>query len=226
MNKLEKIAWVTGGSGDIGRAITHRLHKDKITVKSFSSSSLDISKENQIMDYINLQSSRNLPDILICSAGINEPQLIASQSSSDLMKIIDTNFMGHVALIKAVLPQMVARQYGRIVIISSIYSQRARNGRSAYSVSKSALDSFMRSVATEYAANGVLANSVAPGFINTKLTRQNNNKQTIDKIIRQIPSKRLGTPQEVSEIVAFLASNKNTYITGQVINIDGGFTIL
>jgi 3-oxoacyl-[acyl-carrier protein] reductase len=84
----------------------------------------------------------------------------------------------------------------------------------------------MRSVAIEYADKGILANSVAPGFIDTKLTSKNNKKETLSKIITQIPTKRLGTPQEVSELVCFLASKKNTYITGQTINIDGGFSIL
>jgi len=222
----KNVAWVTGGSGDIGDVIVGRLRKEKVRVTSLSSKNFDISNMMEIQEYIRLVSKKNYPDILICNAGINNPELIEKQSISDLEKIVNTNLMGHITLIKAVLPHMAARRFGRIVIISSIYSQRARSGRSAYSLSKSALDSFMRSVAIEYADKGILANSVAPGFIDTKLTSKNNKKKTLSKIITQIPTKRLGTPQEVSELVWFLASKKNTYITGQTISIDGGFSIL
>ena len=222
----KNVAWVTGGSGDIGDVIVGRLRKEKVRVTSLSSKNFDISNMMEIQEYIRLVSKKNYPDILICNAGINNPKLIEEQSISDLEKIVNTNLMGHITLIKAVLPHMAARRFGRIVIISSIYSQRARIGRSAYSLSKSALDSFMRSVAIEYADKGILANSVAPGFIDTKLTSKNNKKKTLSKIITQIPTKRLGTPQEVSELVWFLASKKNTYITGQTISIDGGFSIL
>lgn len=222
----KNVAWVTGGSGDIGNAIVGRLRKEKIHVTSLSSKNFDISDMLEIQKYIKLVPKIDYPDILICNAGINTPESIEKQSISDFEKIVNTNLMGHIALIKAVLPHMAARRFGRIVIISSIYSQRARSGRSAYSLSKSALDSFMRSVAIEYADKGILANSIAPGFIDTKLTSRNNKKKTISKIITQIPTKRLGTPQEVSELVWFLSSKKNSYITGQTINIDGGFSIL
>lgn len=223
---ITRIAWVTGGTGDIGRAIVSKLQKDGLDVTALSSSIFDIGNENEVRDFISNQQKQNFPDVLICNAGINSPQSIEKQTDQNLIKVIETNALGHIRLIKSVIPYMTARKFGRVVMISSRYSQKARIGRSAYSLSKSILDSFMRSVAVEYASEGVLANSVAPGFIDTALTNRNNSKNVISKLVSQIPLQRLGTPQEVGDLVSYLCSESNTYITGQVINIDGGLSLL
>ena len=120
---------------------------------------------------------------------------------------------------------MQKNKWGRIVNISSAYSFLAREGRSAYSSSKAGLDALTRSLAVEYSSDNILVNSVAPGFVDTELTRKNNSKSEIEKICSSIPMRRLASSDEIAKIVFFLSSEENTYITGQTIVADGGFSI-
>jgi NAD(P)-dependent dehydrogenase (short-subunit alcohol dehydrogenase family) len=138
---------------------------------------------------------------------------------------LETNVNSNRLLIKAVLPAMQKNRYGRIVAISSSYSTITRAGRSSYSVSKAALEALIRSVGLENAQNNVLANSVVPGFIDTPLTLKNNDKFKIEKILERIPIGHMGKPSDVAKLVWFLMSEQNTYITGQSIRVDGGFSI-
>jgi 3-oxoacyl-[acyl-carrier protein] reductase len=126
-------------------------------------------------------------------------------------------------LTKFVLRQMIAQKWGRIVNISSAYSVISRIGRGGYGVTKAGISSLTRTAALEYAAYNILVNAVAPGFVETDLTRKNNSPEQIDILRQQIPLKRLATPQEIAEFVFRLGSEQNTYITGQTIFIDGGF---
>ena len=120
---------------------------------------------------------------------------------------------------------MQKNRYGRIIAISSSYSTITRAGRSSYSVSKAALEAIIRSVALENAQNNILANSIVPGFIETPLTLKNNDKVQIEKILERIPTGHMGKPSDVAKLVWFLMSEQNTYITGQSIRVDGGFSI-
>jgi 3-oxoacyl-[acyl-carrier protein] reductase len=138
---------------------------------------------------------------------------------------METNVNSNRLLIKAVLPAMQKNKYGRIVAISSSYSTITRSGRSSYSVSKAALEALIRSVGLENAQDNILANSVVPGFVETPLTIKNNNKLQIEKILERIPMGHMGKPTDVANLVWFLMSEKNTYITGQSIRVDGGFSI-
>jgi 3-oxoacyl-[acyl-carrier protein] reductase len=128
-------------------------------------------------------------------------------------------------ILKALLPGMLDRKFGRVVAISSTYATVARGGRSSYSISKAALEALIRSIAVEYAQCNIIANSIVPGFIETPLTLKNNTQLQIDKILERIPMRRFGSSVEVANLVSFLISEKNTYITGQSIRIDGGFSI-
>ena len=101
----------------------------------------------------------------------------------------------------------------------------SRLGRSSYSISKAALEALIRSVAVENAESNILANSILPGFVETSLTHKNNNEEQIKKLLERVPIKRLGTPDEVAKLAAFLMAPENTYLTGQSIKIDGGFSI-
>lgn len=118
---------------------------------------------------------------------------------------------------------MIHRGAGRIVAISSCYSQRSRAGRSLYSSTKAALDALIRTSSLEFAAHGVLVNGVAPGFVGTDLTYRNNDEASLAMIVDLIPLKRLAEPSEIAQVVRFLGSTGNTYITGQVVPVDGGF---
>ena len=118
---------------------------------------------------------------------------------------------------------MVQQGWGRIVNLSSCYSLVSRIGRAAYSSTKSGLNALTRTAALEYAEYNILVNAVGPGFVETDLTHQNNTPEQIQAICQQIPVKRLGRPEEVAELVFYLGTDQNSYITGQLIIIDGGF---
>lgn len=120
---------------------------------------------------------------------------------------------------------MISNGGGRIVFISSAYATKAKKGRFPYSVSKSALNSLMQYIALEYANQNILANAVAPGFIETELTFKNNTSEGISGITERIPLQKLGTTIDVAMLVEYLGSSNNKYITGQVINVDGGFSL-
>jgi 3-oxoacyl-[acyl-carrier protein] reductase len=127
-------------------------------------------------------------------------------------------------LMKAVLPAMRAGKWGRIVNIGSIWSLISKAQRGAYSASKFALSGMTVALSAEAAADGVLANCVAPGFIDTELTRQTLGEAAMAEMAAQVPARRLGRPEEVAAFVAWLAGPENTFISGQTIAIDGGFT--
>ena len=132
--------------------------------------------------------------------------------------------MAPMRLIRALSPQMAHRGYGRIVNISSIWSGVAKPRRFVYATTKAGVNGMTRALAVEMAATGVLVNSVAPGFVNTELTQQNNSVEAITQIAANVPIGRLAEPEEIAEVVAFLCSRRNSYLTGQTIFVDGGFT--
>ncbi len=162
--------------------------------------------------------------MLVNCAGINRLADGAELTDADLADTLAVNLTGPVALCRGFAPQMKARGFGRIVNISSIWSVVSKPRRVAYSISKAGLNALTRSLAVELAPHNVLVNAVAPGFVDTALTRQNNTAEEIEAIRRSIPIARLARPEEMAEVVAFLCSERNSYITGQVILVDGGFT--
>jgi len=226
-NKLSEqnkaIAWVTGAGSGIGLAISKELKSNGFEVDEITRSDFDLSNSFAIKEWV--ENRKQAPYLIVCNAGINLPMKISEENLGTYEEIINSNYSGHLQLCLSALPLLVKNGGGRIVFISSAYSQRARAGRFAYSISKSSLDALMRSIALEYGTSGILANSVSPGFIETRLTLQNNNEEAIAKILERVPLNRLGMTSEVANLVRFLGSSENTYITGQVINIDGGFSI-
>jgi NAD(P)-dependent dehydrogenase (short-subunit alcohol dehydrogenase family) len=163
-------------------------------------------------------------DILVNDAGINRLGDFAAYTDSDLEDTMRTNLVAPIRLARGLIPGMIDRKYGRIMNISSIWSVVSKPGRLAYSVSKSGLNAFTRSLAVEVARYNILVNAVAPGYVNTELTRQNNTEQDIQNISKMIPIQRLAEPEEIARLVAFLCSEQNTYVTGQCLFIDGGYT--
>ena len=121
---------------------------------------------------------------------------------------------------------MIDHHFGRIVNISSIWSLVSKPGRLSYSVSKDGLNGFTRALAVEVAQYNILVNTIAPGFVNTDLTRQNNSPEDIEEICKKIPLGRLAEPDEIERFVAFLCSDTNSYLTGQCLVMDGGFTCM
>jgi 3-oxoacyl-[acyl-carrier protein] reductase len=184
---------------------------------------MDLNNESERLRWLNEQEI--MPGILVLNAGVNFPSKIEDQSGEDFEKTIQVNLIANRDLLLRVLPAMKTNKFGRVVIISSLYGSRVREGRSAYSASKAALEAFGRSAALEYSQYGVLVNMVAPGFVMTDLTLKNNSKAEISNLESMIPLKRMANPEEIASLVTYLVSKKNTYITGQTIYIDGGISI-
>ena len=214
-------ALITGASRGIGAAIAARLQGEGIQVLSPLSKALDLSSSVSIDRYL---STLTQPiDILINNAGINRLGSIDEISSTDFEDVIQINLLGHFRLTQGLIKGMKARRYGRIVNISSIWSLVSRERRMAYSATKAAINGLTRAQALELAPYNILVNALAPGYVNTDLTKKNNTSVELEAIATQIPLGRLAEPSEIAECVAFLSSPKNSYITGQVIAIDGGY---
>jgi NAD(P)-dependent dehydrogenase (short-subunit alcohol dehydrogenase family) len=219
-----KVALVTGASKGIGFAIAEYFKNRGAIVLAPTRKEMDLASDSSVDAYIH--SLKSSPDILVNNAGINPLDEVSMIQDSNLKKTMQVNLISPMRIVRAVIPVMKSRKYGRIVNISSIWSAVSKGRRAVYSASKSGLNAFTRSAAVEVAEYGILVNGVAPGFVNTELTKQNNSEEEIKNIALTIPIKRLAEPIEIAELVSFLCSEKNSYITGQTISIDGGFTCL
>jgi NAD(P)-dependent dehydrogenase (short-subunit alcohol dehydrogenase family) len=218
----QRAALVTGASRGIGKAIAEQLCKDGTRVLLPSRTELDLLSDRSIDQF--LQALDQPVDILVNDAGINRIGDFGSYSDGDLQDTMQTNLISPIRLARGLIPGMIQRKYGRIVNISSIWSVISKRGRLPYSVTKSGLNAFTRSLAVEVAPYNIVVNAVAPGYVNTELTRQNNTEQDLDNIRKTIPMQRLAEPEEIARLVAFLCSEENTYLTGQCLLIDGGYT--
>ena len=160
-------------------------------------------------------------DVLVNNAGITKDMLLMRMKKEDFEQVIDTNLVGTFNVTKNVVPYMMKARSGRIINISSVVGISGNAGQTNYSASKAGIIGFTKSLAKEIASRNILVNVVAPGFIETNMTDvlKDDVKQEIAK---NIPLKRMGTTQDVANVVKFLASDDSSYITGQVINVDGG----
>ena len=215
-------ALVTGASRGIGAAIAKKMVLEGLTVIAPSRADLDLRSGSSIESF--LGALTRPIDILVNNAGVNMLSSISEASDSVIQETLQVNLVAPLQLIRCVANQMMARRFGRIVNISSIWSIVSQKRRLTYSASKAGLNGMTRALAVELAPYNILINAVAPGYVNTELTRQNNSEQDIHAIKETIPLRRLAEPSEIAETVFFLCSERNTYITGQVITVDGGFT--
>lgn len=160
-------------------------------------------------------------DVLVNNAGITRDTLIMRMKKEDFESVIDTNLVGTFNVTKNVISHMLKARFGKIINISSVVGVSGNAGQTNYAASKAGIIGFTKSLAKEVASRNILVNAVAPGFIETGMTDvlKDEIKQDIEK---NIPLKRIGTPQDVANVVKFLASEDSSYITGQVINVDGG----
>jgi 3-oxoacyl-[acyl-carrier protein] reductase len=214
-------ALVTGASRGIGRAVAERFTAAGFDVVAPSREELDLASPDSIAAYV-----KTAPpvDILVNNAGENKVAPIADLDLADWQRILSTNVTAAFLLIQYFAPRMAERGWGRIVNVSSCYSFLSRAGRVAYSASKGALNSVTRTAALEFGTKNVLVNAVAPGFVQTEMTRRNNDAAQIAQLAAQTALGRLAQPDEIAELVFFLASEQNSYITGQLVVIDGGFS--
>ena len=217
----KKTALVTGTSRGIGKSIKESLLNEQIEVISPSRNELDLSSFESINDFLtNLSTSI---DILVNNAGILKVGQHNEISSVDFHEILQVNVIAPFVMMSKLSHSMKENKYGRIVNVSSIWSQVSRDGRSIYSASKAAIDSLTRSFALELSPYNILVNSIAPGYVNTELIKKNNSQTELDSIKKNIPLERFAEPSEIANLVTFLCSEKNSYITGQVVIIDGGY---
>ncbi len=164
-------------------------------------------------------------EIVVNNAGINPLAAVTEVRACDLDEVLQVNVVAPLRLIAGLVPAMKAHGYGRIVNISSIFGATvAKEHRVAYSASKAGIVGLTRALAVELASAGILVNAVAPGYVATELTRQNNTPQELEEIRKTIPLERLAEAREIAEVVAFLCSERNSYLTGQTVIVDGGFT--
>ena len=228
-------AVVTGATRGIGRAIAERLLQDGLEVivtgtredADYPSGSdyfqVDFLNDTATKAFVKYLKQKPI-DILINNAGINKIDEFESIDIYEFERIQKVNLNAPFLLCQAVIPNMKKNNWGRIVNITSIWGSVTKEYRASYSSSKFALDGMTVALAAEVASMGILANSVAPGFIDTDLTRKVLGDKGIQEIKNIIPIKRLGKPNEVASFISFLVSEENTYISGQNIMIDGGFS--
>ena len=232
----KKVVLISGASRGIGAAIAKHLASlgYKVIGTARSEFKFDKPSDNLIplkLDITCRESIKNcaaklkeqnlLPDILINNAGITSDQLFLRMKDDEWDNVLATNLTGTFNLTKAFIKNMIKNRYGRIINISSISGLMGNPGQVNYSSAKAGLSGFTKSLAKEVGSRNITVNSVAPGFIETDMTSflDEGSKNTI---IKDIPLNRLGSPEDVSELVAFLAGDESQYITGQTISIDGG----
>jgi len=230
-----KTVLVTGGTRGIGLSIASTmlaLNYRVIVTGRKKRQGLDNGFEFMKVDFLNDSSiekflndiSRLEIDILINNAGINKIHPFEEIPVSDFDEIIKTNLRMPFLICQKLLPYMKKMNWGRIVNITSVFGQVSKEFRAPYSASKFGLDGLTIALASEVSEYNILANCVAPGFIDTELTRKILGESGIKKIKQQIPMGRLGTSEEIASLVCWLCSEENSYISGQNITIDGGFT--
>ena len=242
INLIDKVAIVTGGTRGIGKAIVEKFLIAGARVIATGTSNSQIEKlnkvnENQLLSFYQLDFSdpKSIKifiekvkhfnvDILINNAGINKVSSALSISQVDFQKIQEINVHGPFLLAQELGQNMIEKKYGRIINIASIWSIVTRSGRLSYSTSKMALLGISKTLAIELAKHNVLVNSISPGFTLTELTKSTNTIEELKVIENNIPQKRMALPEEIANTVLFLASDLNSYIVGQNIAVDGGYT--
>jgi 3-oxoacyl-[acyl-carrier protein] reductase len=236
MRFSDKKVLVTGASRGIGAAIAGAFQKQGATVIGTRTA----SKENEggscdqwiVSDFTSLddikfcaEEIRKIePDILINNAGINKIAPFEDIVLNDFLLIQQVNVVAPFLFCQAAIPAMKKKRWGRIVNIASIWGKISKKFRASYSASKFALDGLTIALSAEHASEGILANCVSPGFVDTELTRQVLGEDGIQAILSSVPSERLGKPDEIARLVLWLSSDENTYLAGQNIALDGGFT--
>jgi acetoacetyl-CoA reductase len=239
----QKVAYVTGGMGGIGTSICQRLHKDGYKVIAGCGPSRDHEKwlaeqkaegytfyvsvgnvanwESTVQAFTKAKAEHGVIDILVNNAGITRDRMFLKMSPDDWHAVIDTNLNSMFNVTKQVVPDMVEKGWGRIIQISSVNGEKGQAGQTNYSAAKAGMHGFTMALAQELAAKGVTVNTVSPGYIGTDMVRAIK-PEVLEKIVATIPVKRLGRPEEIGSIVAWLASEDSGFTTGADFSCNGG----
>lgn len=238
-----KLAYVTGGMGGIGTSICQRLAKEGFNVVAgcgpsrnhakwldqqaalgytFSASIGNVANwDSTVQAFMKVKEQFGPIDVLVNNAGITRDGIFRKMSQEDWRAVIDTNLNSLFNVTKQVIDEMVERQWGRIINISSVNGQKGQFGQTNYSTAKAGIHGFTMALAQEVAGKGVTVNTVSPGYIGTDMVRSIR-PDVLEKIVATIPVKRLGTPEEIGSIVAWLASDDAGFATGADFSLNGG----
>lgn len=217
-----RTAFITGGSRGIGKAIVQKFEENGYKVVAPTRQELDLTSSESIASYIEAHKMECF-DVVVNNAGCNDIHEIDSITDEEIENMMSVNLIAPIKLLRGLTGNMKKAGYGRIVNIGSIWAVVSKPGRCVYSATKNGIHGVTNTLAVELAPYNILVNTVCPGFTLTELTRKNNTAEEIEEISRSIPMRRMAEPEEMAEIVYFLCSEKNTYMTGQKITVDGGF---
>lgn len=242
-----KTAIVTGGTRGIGKEIALQLARKGADIAVLATQrskeadavigeitamgrravffACNIAEEQQVIDTV-AEVIRHFQriDILINNAGITQDKLLIQMEEEAFDRVIDVNLKGCFHMLKTCMRLFIKQRYGRIVNISSVVGMMGNAGQANYAASKAGIIGLTKSIAKEYAGKGITCNAVAPGYIQTEMTSVLS-EQATQAILSQIPQKRLGRPEDVANLVCFLVQEETSYITGEVIRVDGGMYI-
>ena len=241
MTFLLKRALVTGGSGGIGSAISRRLAADGFSVIVHANSNLataqalvasivaegghaqavafDVTDARGTSDALQSVLAQGPVQVLVNNAGIHDDAVFPAMQPSQWQRVIDVSLNGFFHVTQPLMMPMIRTRWGRIINITSVSAVAGNRGQVNYSAAKGALHSATKSLALEVASRGITVNAVAPGIIATAMSQNNFDAETIARLV---PMKRAGRPEEVADLVGFLASERAAYISGQIISINGG----
>ena len=243
MSLSQRVAFVTGASQGIGRTCALRLAKDGAAVVAAARNleklndlvgeiastggkatacALDVANEDQVKETVKSTINQfGKIDILVNNAGVTKDQLVMRMKRADWDSVIQTNLTSAYLLIQQAIPSMLKQRWGRIINITSIFGQMGQAGQANYSASKAGLIGLTMAIAREVGSRNITCNAVAPGFIETSMTAVLG-EEFKQNAVKQIPLGRVGAPDDVAAAVAFLASDDASYITGHVLNVNGG----
>ncbi len=240
---MARVAYVTGGMGGIGTAICHRLHKEGYTVVAGCGPSRDFDKwigeqkalgftfyasvgnvsdwDSTVEAFKKVKDAHGPVDVLVNNAGITKDSVFRKMSRTDWSAVMDTNLNSLFNVTKQVIDDMCDRGFGRIINISSVNGQKGQFGQTNYSTAKAGIHGFTMALALEVATKGVTVNTVSPGYIGTDMVKAIR-PEVLEKIVGTVPVRRLGTPDEIGSIIAWIASDEGGYATGSDFSLNGG----
>ena len=240
MNDIKTVL-ITGATGGLGQSIAYEFYEKKFNLiligtndakldalrskfdrntKVIKCNLAKVSEINDLFDEIKPSSI----DILINNAGITKDNLFLRMKDQDWDEVLNINLKANYTLCKMVIKEMIKKRWGRIINISSAVAKMGNPGQTNYAASKAAIEGFTRSLALEIASRGITVNAIAPGFIKTEILDSIDTSK-LEEMTKNIPIGRIGDPIDISKLVLFLASDESSYITGQVLHVNGGLTL-